>query len=535
MKDKLQKITQTFARSIIQPVMFMAVTGLLISVAAVMKLEQLPEGIKNVGTGLFTILTSAAINQLSVIFCVGIAAAIAKKKKTDAAILGITVFLIFIYANNFWLSQTGQLAKAGKQGLFGTGQNIVLGVQVTDMGVFLGIILGCLVGFFVNKLGDVKFHKYLSPYEGTKFAYVVLIFLTIIFAIAVSYIWPPINGAVNAIVGGLSGMGAFGFFLYGFLNRMLLPVGMHHLLWMPLYYTPLGGTAQVAGKTYNGAMNIWLAEIGNMSSVTSIHSSVGYLVNFGYIALPIGIAFALIHTAKPENRVKLQAILIPAVFASAFAGITEPIEFLFLFISPILWLAHGIIYGFGLFISNVLGLNMMVENIINTIMYSIAVPFGLGRQWLLIPIGLGLALLEYFVFKALIIKLNIPTLGRNGENELIPDELTKKTAKGAVQEKRSPAAPKPASDLAVIVKGLGGINNIENVNNCFTRLRIDVKDADKVDIATLKTYPSSGVVDKHKHIQIIIGLGVQDVREKLDDYLKENGWNLEPSDAAVQD
>ncbi len=119
-------------------------------------------------------------------------------------------------------------------------------------GDFLGIILGCLVGFFVNKLGDVKFHKYLSPYEGTKFAYVVLIFLTIIFAIAVSYIWPPINGAVNAIVGGLSGMGAFGFFLYGFLNRMLLPVGMHHLLWMPLYYTPLGGTAQVAGKRTMG-------------------------------------------------------------------------------------------------------------------------------------------------------------------------------------------------------------------------------------------------------------------------------------------
>ena len=136
MKDKLQKITQTFARSIIQPVMFMAVTGLLISVAAVMKLEQLPEGIKNVGTGLFTILTSAAINQLSVIFCVGIAAAIAKKKKTDAAILGITVFLIFIYANNFWLSQTGQLAKAVNKDYSALGKTLSSVFKLPTWGFF---------------------------------------------------------------------------------------------------------------------------------------------------------------------------------------------------------------------------------------------------------------------------------------------------------------------------------------------------------------------------------------------------------------
>lgn len=214
MKDKLQSMIQVFARSIIQPVMFMAVTGLLIAIAAVFKLEAMPNVIKNVGDGLFQIMNGAAIGQLSVIFCVGIATAIAKKKKTDAAILAITIYLIFLYANNFWLTFTDRLAKPGSQGLFGTGQNMVLGIQVTDMGVFLGILLGCLVGAFVNKFGNTKFHKYLAPYEGTKFTYILLIFTTIALAIVVSYIWPPINQGVNMVVAGMSGMGAVGFFLY---------------------------------------------------------------------------------------------------------------------------------------------------------------------------------------------------------------------------------------------------------------------------------------------------------------------------------
>lgn len=513
MKAIIQKAAQNFSRSIIQPVMFMAVTGLVISVAAVLKLEIMPTFLREVGNGIFSILSSSAIGQLSVIFCVGIATAMAKKKKTDAAILSITVYLIFLYANNYWLTFTHRLAEAGEQGLFGTGQNIVLGVQVTDMGVFLGIILGCTVGYFVNKLGDVKFHQYLAPYEGTKFAYTILIFVTVIFAILITYVWPPINNVINMIVGSMNHMGSIGFFMYGFLNRMLLPVGMHHLLWMPLYYTPLGGTATIAGETFHGAMNIWLAELGNISSVSSIDNSIGYLVNFGYTALPIGIALALIKTAKPENRAKMKAILIPAAFAALFAGITEPIEFLFLFISPLLWFVHAVIYGFGLFLSNVLGLKVMVENLINTIMYSAAVPLGLGKQWLIPIIFILLIGIEYFAFTFLIKKFNIPTLGRADDMDEIVDENPEKSVN---QEKKT------EEELLLIVEGLGGADNIENINNCFTRLRIDIFDTEKVKMDVLKQYPSSGVVDKGKHIQIIVGLGVQDVRDQLEALVSSN-------------
>lgn len=513
MKEKMQKGVQAFARAIIQPVMFMAVTGLLISVAAVFKLEQMPTLLRDLGNGIFTVLTGGVIGQLSVIFCVGIAAAMAKKKKTDAAILGIMVYLVFLYTNNFWLDFTDRLAQAGDQGLYGTGQNMVLGIQVTDMGVFLGILLGCIVGYFVNRFGNVKFHKYLSPYEGTKTAYFLLLVVTAVLAILVTYIWPLINNGITAAVGAMSSMGAFGFFLYGFLNRMLLPFGMHHLLYMPLYWTPLGGSAEVAGKTYSGAMNIWLAEIGNIGSVTSIDPSIGYLVNFGYIALPIGIALAFIKTARPENKAKVKAIVIPAVIAAALAGITEPIEFLFLFISPFLWVIHGVVYGLGLLISNLVGLNVVVENLVNTIMYSLTVPMSLGRQWLLLPIGILMVAIEYFVFKFLIIKLNIPTLGREDileESGPTDDKVTEEVNKSMA----------PNDQLAIIVKGLGGKENISEINNCYTRLRIDVNDAAKVDMEELKKYPSSGIVDKGRHIQIIVGLGVQNVRDDLEIYLE---------------
>ena len=506
MKETVQKSMRTFARAIIQPVMFMAVSGLIISIAAIMRMEFMPSTIANVGNFFFGIINSGAIGSLSVIFCVGIAAALTKKK-TDSAIVAITCFMIFLYANNSWLTLTNRLAEPGEQGLFGTGQNMVMGIQVNDMGVFLGIVIGCMVGFIVNRFGNVKFHKYLTPYEGTKFAYAISIFATIALAIIVTYVWPIINSGVNAAVSVMASSGPFGFFTYGFLNRMLLPVGMHHLLWMPLHFTPMGGTAQIAGETVSGAFNIWLAQLGDISNVTTMNSAVGFLTNFGPLAFPAAIAAAFIKTALPENKAKVKAIVIPAVILAALAGTTEPIEFLFLFAAPVLWLVHAILFGFSFFLANVLGLRVMVGSIPETIP-SLFVPMNLGHTWLIIPIILVIAVMEYFAFKYLIVKLNLPTLGREPKEELTPQNETI-TVKG------------DEAGLAVIVNGLGGVDNISEIYNCYSRLRLDVLDDKKVDINLLKTFPSSGVVDKQKHIQIIIGIGVTELREALEAYVEK--------------
>ncbi|EOH82592.1 glucose PTS transporter subunit IIA [Enterococcus raffinosus] len=505
MKEAVQKSMRTFARAIIQPVMFMAVSGLIISIAAIMRMEFMPDVVANVGNFFFGIINSGAIGSLSVIFCIGIAAALTKKK-TDSAIVAITCFMIFLYANNTWLTLTDRLAEPGEQGLFGTGQNMVMGIQVNDMGVFLGIVIGCLVGFIVNRFGNVKFHKYLTPYEGTKFAYAISIFTTIALAIIVTYVWPVINSGVNAAVSIMASSGPFGFFAYGFLNRMLLPVGMHHLLWMPLHFTPMGGTAQIAGETVSGAFNIWLAQLGDISNVTQMNPAIGFLTNFGPLAFPIAIAAAFIKTALPENKAKVKAIVIPAVILAALAGTTEPIEFLFLFAAPVLWLAHAILFGFSFFLSSILGLRVMVGSIPETIP-SLFVPMNLGRAWLIVPIILIIAVLEYFAFKYLIVKLNLPTLGRE------PQEAA------SIQNEETCIKGDEAG-LAVIVKGLGGVENISEIYNCYSRLRLDVLDDKKVDIDLLKTFPSSGVVDKQKHIQIIIGIGVTELREALESYVE---------------
>ncbi|MFC3928071.1 PTS transporter subunit EIIC [Streptococcus caprae] len=513
MKEKMMKSASVFSKAIIQPVLFMAVTGIVLSICAILKLDFMPDFTKNIGNFVFNILSGGMIGQLSVIFCVGIATALAKPKyKTDAAILGIITFLVFLYANNSWLTLTNGLAEAGEFGLYGTGQGMVFGMQVVDMGVFLGIMLGCLVGVMVNKFGEIKLHKYLSPYEGTKSVYIILIFLTILLAIVTTYIWPVVNSIVEAVVATTTTSGSLGFFFYGFLNRMLLPLGLHHFLWMPLFYTPLGGTAEIAGQMQNGAFNIWLAELGNASSITSMHPSIGYLSNFGSISLPIGIAFALWKTARPENRKKVASILIPTVVTAFMAGVTEPLEFLFLFLSPVLWFAHAIVYGLSLLITNLIGISIQFDTGINMIINSFAFPTSLGKQYWIPVVFVITALMEYFVFRYLIIKLNIPTLGREdiAEEHLdLPIPSTEATTPSSVD-----------SQVETIVAGLGGKDNIANIINCYTRLRVDIKDESKVDMGILKNQvKSSGIVDKGKHIQIIIGLGVEKVREQIEEYL----------------
>lgn len=519
MKEKFIKSASVFSKAIIQPVMFMAVTGIILSVCAILKLDMMPTFTKNIGGFIFNILSGGMIGQLSAIFCVGIATALAKPKyKTDAAILGIITFLIFLYANNSWLTITDRLAVAGEQGLYGTGQGMVFGVQVTDMGVFLGISLGVFVGWMVNKFGDIKLHRYLSPYSGTKSAYILIVFATILFAIGITYVWPIVNSVVEAVVKTTTTAGSVGFFFYGFLNRLLLPLGLHHFLWMPIFYTPLGGTAEIAGQVYNGAFNIWLAELGNVSQITTMHpSSIGYLSNFGSISLPIGIAFALWKTARPENRKKVASILIPTVVTAFLAGVTEPLEFLFLFLSPLLWLAHAVVYGFSLFITNLVGINIQFDTGINMFINSFAFPARLGHQYWIPVIFIVTAALEYFVFKKLIIKLNIPTLGREKD-----EDISDPVVDSIVGDSNSEFEPQ----IQNIVAGLGGADNIESIINCYTRLRVDVKDENKVNIKILKEkVKASGIVDKGKHIQIIIGIGVEQEREKVEayiEYLKKN-------------
>lgn len=509
MRDKFYKAVQSFSTAIIRPVMFMAVAGLIIAIASIFNLEVMPEFLNTIGGFLNTVLLDGIISQLPVIFTIGLAGGLAKDNKGEAAILGILTFMMYLFANNFWLGHTNNLAEMGEFGLAGTGQAEVLGVQVVDMGVFIGIILGILVGYIHNKYKDVKLHEYLSPYEGTRFAFLILIAIASILGIVTTYIWPPVNIMLVNLVEWLSTLGAVGFFLYGVINRLALPFGLHHLLWVPIGYSPLGGVAEIAGETVAGANNIWFAQMANIETINALHPSVGYLANFGALALPVGIALALISTAKKENKKALTGILIPAVMSAMLAGITEPIEFIFLFTAPVLWLAHAVVYGFGLWLANITGLRLVVTHLIDTILHSIVIPVELGRQWLVPIIFVVLVIIEFGIFKVMIEKLDLNTIGR--KDILSEDSGTDEENEFADSDSVTNINNKH------IINGLGGVENISEVNNCYTRLRIDVINADKIDKDTLNKYPSSGVVTTGNHVQIIIGPGkVDKVRASLD-------------------
>lgn len=507
MKQKILEACQTFSRCALQPIMFMAVTGTVIALSVILSIDFMPEFSKQIGA-FIKVMMDSFMNNLSVIFCIGITAALAKKKKVDAAILGIIIFLMFIYSNNAWLSINNMLAEPGVSGLFGTGQAIVLGVQITDMGVFLGIILGCLGGYIHNKFSSIDFKPMFNAYGGARLAYIVSIPTIAGFAILMSYVWPVINNGLNAMSDIMSSSGAFGVFLYNFGNRFFIPTGLHHLFWMPFTYTSVGGTAEIAGSMYSGATNIWLAQMANSSNITELHESSRFLL-FGLSKIfgTIGITLAFIKTAKPENKIRLKGLILPAAFVALMAGITEPFEFSFLFISPLLWIVHSVIDGISGVAAYIMGLQISGKSgIIDLITNNIVMPMSLTKIYLLIPLGIACIAAWYFAFKHLIIKFNIKTPGRE-EIDNIPAQNV-----GVLKEN-------DFKRIKNFIEGLGGAQNIEVVNNCFTRLRIDVKDISLVDEDIINKSQNSGIVKKGKNVQIIIGLTVQKVREDMCEYL----------------
>lgn len=513
LKEKLIAIGQRFSQAAVQPVMFLAIMGTALALAVIMQLHFMPAFIVFIGT-LLKSMMDTMLNNLSIIFCVGLATAFAKRKKVDAAILSLITFLIFLGANNAWLTSQNMLAKAGPVGLFGTGQNMVLGFQVIDMNVFLGIILGCITGYIHNKFSNVEFNDMFRVYGGSRFAFMIMIPVTLILAIVLSYVWPVVNSGISAISSFMRNAGSFGVFLYAFGNRFLIPTGLHHLLWMPFCFTGIGGTAQIAGKTVQGAMNIFYAEMGNTASLTSIDSSIRF-ATFGFAKIfgNIGITLAFIKTAKPKYKKAVEGLIIPALFVSVVAGITEPFDFTFLFISPLLWFVHGIITGVSEMLLWILGSRTFaVYGLLDTIVSNSVIDPKLSKIYIFFIVGIIMAAVWYFTFVFIINKLDIKTPGRD---EAFGDEISE--SDGTAKEIKGSYS---TEDAQKIIDGLGGPENIISINNCFTRLRIEVKDIGKVEEEVIKQAPQKGIIIKGKNVQIIIGMKVESVKEIVSSLVK---------------
>ena len=251
MKQKVMDAMQSFSRALMGPVLFLPIAGMLQAISSVMSNTALvTEGgvvwtlgkFINGGVG-------AVIGNLGVLFCVGIAMSLAKKRKADAAFLALVSYLVWLAANSRWLDVAGlTIAGDTASALYGTGQTICLGYHVTDMGVFLGMILGVVVALVHNRFIDTEFEGAMAMYGNSKFVFVVLLPIVLVMAVVASYVWPVAAAGINALTGVMASAGAFGVFLYGFLNRVLIPTGLHHLVWSPFLYSALGDSMIIGGE-----------------------------------------------------------------------------------------------------------------------------------------------------------------------------------------------------------------------------------------------------------------------------------------------
>lgn len=516
MKAKLTALAQRFSQAAVQPVLFLAIMGTALAVAVILQLDFMPSAIVFLGSLLKTMM-DAMLNNLALIFCVGLATAFAKEKKVDAAIISIIVFLMFLAANEAWLSSQGLLAAEGAMGLYGTGQNYVLGFQVVDMNVFLGIILGCITGYVHNRFCKVKFPEMVSVYGGSRFVFLIMIPITLVLAVVLSYVWPFVNNAISLMSQFIKNAGVAGVFLYAFGNRFLVPAGLHHLLWMPFCFTGLGGSAEIGGTVVQGAANIFYAEMGNAASLTAMDSSIRF-VTFGFAKIfgSLGIGLAMMHTAKPEYKKTVKGMIIPSLFVALVAGITEPFDFSFLFISPLLWLVHGVLAGVSEVILWVLGSRTFAMNgLLDTIISNSVISPGLTKIYIFFLVGIVMTAVWFVVFTFLIQKLDIKTLGRDDSLDAEADsdsgQASTQAASGTYKQE----------DAQKVIEGLGGSDNIVSINNCFTRLRIEVKKPELVKEELLKQTDQKGVVLNGTNVQIIIGLHVEDVKAVVKGYWKK--------------
>lgn len=513
----MKKGMQQFSRSAIIPIKFMAVMGLFLAFAVIMQLEFMPNFIQSTGSMIKSMM-DAMMNNLSIIFCVAIASSMAKKNKLEAGVLAVIAFLMFLAANNAWLSSQHMLAKEGAVGLYGTGQNMVLGFQVVDMNVFLGMILGVLTAYIHNKFGNKKFIDILSIYGGPRLAFIIMIPITLALAISLCYIWPVINKGINSTSSFILGAGAIGVFLYGFGNRFLIPTGLHHLLWMPFCFTAIGGTATIGGKVYTGAVNIFYAEMANIGSITSLDPSIRFaFFGFSKVFASIPIALAIIHMANKNRQEEIKGMVLPGAFVGTVAGITEPLDFSYLFAAPQLWFVHSLLAGLSEALLWQFGIRTFVKDgVIDTAVSNAVFSPSLTKIHWFIIFGLVMSAVWYFSFVFLIKKLDLKTPGREevpemaGVNSGVIEDSPVSSSEPTV------ALANDGSKFDTLVEGLGGRSNIETLNNCFTRLRIDVLDPEKIDKDKIKTFPGQkGLIIDKNNIQIVMGMGVQSIREDM--------------------
>ena len=534
---------QQVGKSFFLPVSVLPIAGLLLGLGSSFTNQTTIEtynltGLLGSGTvlnGLLTIMSqvgTAIFGNLPLIFALAVALGMARKEKAVAVLSSGIAFIVMHTSINAMLKLSGYILPDGSQADFVLqGQlSSVLGITSLEMGVFGGIIVGLGVAALHNKFYKQELPMALSFFSGVRFVPIISTIVYIFVGILCFFVWPFVQSGIFTLGNLVTASGYAGTFIFGFLERALIPFGLHHVFYIPFWQTALGGTATIDGVVVAGAQNIFFAELASPNTVRFSVDACRFMsgkYSFMMAGLPAA-AYAMYKCARPENKKVVAGLLFSAGLTSFLTGITEPIEFTFLFIAPVMFAVHSVLaaslataqYLIG--ISGDFGSGIISNAALNWI------PLGSAhwQQYLLsVVIGLVFSGIWFIVFKFIIEKFDFKTPGREDD-----DEEVKLVSKAEYKASKEDTSNDPTGNIevkggdagkaAAFLAALGGKDNIESVTNCATRLRVSVKDETLVQpVGVFKKAGAHGLVAKGKAFQVIVGLTVPYVREEFEKLL----------------
>lgn len=527
MKDKIFGVLQRVGRSFMLPIALLPVAGLLLGIGSSFTNPTTIETYKLGGViyegGIFyTILDimsktgSAVFDNLALLFAMGVAIGMAKKEKEVAALSGALAYIVMNTAISALI-----MAKGGVEAMAENTTTTALGITTLQMGVFGGIIVGLGVAALHNKYYKIELPQVLSFFGGTRFVPIISTVVYLIVGIVMFYLWPFVQIGISKLGGLVLSSGYIGTWIYGILERALIPFGLHHVFYMPFWQTELGGSMTIDGNIVTGAQNIFFAELASKSTDVFSVSATRFMSGkfpFMIFGLPAA-AFAMYKAARPEKKKTAGGLLLSAALTSMLTGITEPLEFTFIFVTPLMYGVHCILAGLSYMLMHIfnVGVGMTFSGgIIDLTLFGI-LQGNHKTNWIwIIFIGLIYAVVYYFVFYFMITKMNLATPGREAD-----DVETKLYRRSDVEAAKSGKSTGSSGDVtsALILKGLGGKGNLSDVDCCATRLRITVIDVEKVSDSLLKESGASGVIHKGNGVQVIYGPRVSVVKSNLETFM----------------
>ncbi|MBS0971358.1 maltose/glucose-specific PTS transporter subunit IIBC [Chimaeribacter arupi] len=515
-KITLWEFFQSLGKTFMLPVALLSFCGILLGIGSSLSSRDVITLLPALGHPLFQLLFtwmskvgSFAFSFLPVMFAIAIPLGMARDNKGVAAFSGFVGFAVLNLATNFYLTANGVLPTSDPQVLKANNIQMILGIPSIDTGILGAVIVGVLVYLLHSRFHTIRLPDALAFFGGTRFVPIITTVVLGIAGLLVPLVWPWFAAGISALGRMISGAGMFGPMIFGSGERLLLPFGLHHILVALIRFTEAGGTLEVCGQPVSGALTIFQAQLSCPETHGFANSATRFLSQGKMPAflggLP-GAALAMYHCARPGNRHKVKGLLISGVVACVIGGTTEPIEFLFLFVAPVLYLIHALLTGLGFTMMALLGVTIgnTDGNLIDFVVFGIL--HGTATKWYWVPVVAAVWFAVYYgLFRFAILRFNLNTPGRE------PDSSE------SVSVAPATSGSKSGYNTPAILAALGGAGNIISLDNCITRLRLSVNEMAAVDDAALKALRAIGVVHLNEHnVQVVIGPQVQSVKDELD-------------------